>query len=113
MLSTPTDEKTEQLAHLCDGKIYTSGETCPKHGRLHVCRGRVYSSQEFCPRHGPKKERNERPWVSWWWWTTFELPRKQPQRGDFIIMIIAIVFAESLIGPVIGMILRSIFGWPF
>lgn len=99
---------------MCNGKIYTSEETCPEHGGFHICRGVMYDSEDYCPRHSPvSKERNETPWRSLWWWTTFEIPKEKKHREDFISLIVLIVILETIAGPLIGMILRSIFGWPF
>lgn len=93
-MSTPTKEK-------------------PKH---HLCDGKLYASKKFCPVHGEKEtiqdvmEGGRKPW---WYWFRIDVPKRPGQRADFIALLLAILVTEWIVGPIIGIILRSIFGWPF
>jgi hypothetical protein len=49
----------------------------------------------------------------WWYWFRIDVPKRSGQRADFIVLLLAILVVEGIIGPIIGIILRSIFGWPF
>lgn len=93
-MSTPTREKKEQ--HICEGKFYSSAEFCPVHGKKETI-------QEVM-------EGGRKPW---WYWFRIDVPKKPGQRADFIMLLLAIVVVEWIVGPIIGIALRSIFGWPF
>lgn len=79
---------------------------------VHICEGRYYASEEFCPIHGEKTQdlMERKPW---WYWFRIDVPKKPGQRADFIALLLAVLVTEAIIGPIIGMALRSILGWPF
>jgi hypothetical protein len=64
---------------------------------------------EVKPDRDEKAEEQKSPW---WYWFRIEMPPKA-QRAEFIGLILAIIVLEMTFGPVLGVILRSIFGWPF
>lgn len=49
----------------------------------------------------------------WWWWFRVEIPEKGQKREDFIGIILVILVLETVLGPFIGLMFRSVFGWPF
>jgi hypothetical protein len=100
-LSTPTKEKTK--AHHCNGKFYASERYCPEHGEM----------QDEQPMVVVPKPRSEVPWRSFWWWCTLEIPKMSRDRTAFFWIIIAILLSEYIFGSIFGVILRSVFGWPF
>jgi hypothetical protein len=55
------------------------------------------------------KNESESPW---WYWFRIEVPPKT-KRFDFFMVILLIILLENSLGLIIGLILRSIFGWPF
>lgn len=91
--------------------------TPTKEKPTHICEGKLYASEEFCPIHGNGTETIQEVMEGgrkpWWYWFRIDVPKKPGQRADFIALLLAIVVVEWILGPIIGMTLRSIFGWPF
>lgn len=50
---------------------------------------------------------------SCWQWFRIEVPKEKSQRERFFEIIVLIFILEWIAGPLIGMMLRSILGWPF
>jgi hypothetical protein len=48
----------------------------------------------------------------WWYWFRIDVPPKT-SRFEFILIVLVIIVLEMTFGPITGIILRSIFGWPF
>lgn len=55
----------------------------------------------------------EEPKDPWWYWFRIELPDKPQEKLRFFGVILMILAGEIGFGFTFGMILRSIFGWPF
>jgi hypothetical protein len=64
---------------------------------------------EVKPDRDDEDEEQKNPW---WYWFRIEMP-PQAKRAEFFGFILGIILLETAFGPVLGVILRSIFGWPF
>ena len=57
----------------------------------------------------PERRADRNPWKEW-----FQMRIPPPSsRPEFFLLLIVIILCEIVFGLFIGVVLRSIFGWPF
>lgn len=106
------EERQEEYAQI-EEELKTLGNDDQPSKRCETCAARKVTEcgGMWCGQKVKEVLDSEQP-SPWWYWFRIEMPPKTKREG-FIAIILTILTAEVVFGPIIGLILRSIFGWPF